>query len=189
MILDWTGEGEKILDIGCGDGALGERLIKEKKCTVYGIDLDKEGVKESIRRGIKAKVWDADERLPYKDGSFDGAVVCELLQFARRPDFVVTESLRVAKRAIFAFPNFGFWFYRLETLFGRFPRLALYGHGWWEMEQRKYFSLSDFMALPPVKKVHIKRLVCINWRNRKVSWMAKIDPNLFGRSVILEVER
>lgn len=189
IVISWIPKGSRILDIGCGDGVLGERLIKQKSCLVYGFDLDPIGVKESTRRGIKAKVWDANEPLPYKDSSFDVIVCHGILQMIKKPNQLISESLRVSKTIIVEFSNFGFWFYRLEHLFGRFPRFLLYGHNWWETNQVSFFSYSDFLQLPALKKAQIKKLVCIDWKNRHKSLLGKFWPNLFGRSCILYLEK
>lgn len=189
IILDWVKQGSSVLDIGCGDGVLGEKLIKQKHCRVFGIDLDKTGVKEAQRRGIKATVYDMDEILPFKNKQFDLVICSDVLQCSLKPDAVVSEALRVAKLVIIYFPNFGFWFYRLQTLFGHFPALSLYGHTWWNTRQTRFFSLSDFMSLPAMTGVSINRLVCIDWKNRQASLLAKIWPNLFGRACILMVEK
>ncbi len=189
IIVDWVQPQSTVLDVGCGDGVLGEKLIKEKKCHVSGIDLDEIGVKEAKRHGIIAKVWDVNNRLPYRSKSFDYVVCNEVLEFIQTPDLLVAEILRVGKKAIIEFPNFGFWFYRLQMFFGRFPQLSLYGHQWYNTLQIRFFSLSDFLSLPVMKKVNVKRIICINWRNREVSFLAKIAPNFFGRSCILELTK
>lgn len=189
VILSWINKGSKVLDVGCGDGALGEFLIRDKDCLVHGIDLDPVGVAEARRRGVKARVFDADEGLPFKSKSFDVAIVCGLLELLRKPDFVVAETLRVSERVIFSISNFGFWLYRLENLFGKFPSFALYGHTWWETDQITFFSLSDFLALPSLQNTTIKGLSCIDWKNKEVSQLAKLNPNLFGRNCIIEIEK
>lgn len=187
IIVSWVKKGAKILDVGCGDGVLGERLIKEKNCTVYGIDLDEVGVAEAKRRGVKAKVWDIDSGLPFGDKSFDVVIANEVLQYTSNPNFVVAELLRVGQTTIISFPNFGFWLYRILHLSGRFPKIALYGENWWDTNQTKFFSFADFLSLPSMKTVTIEKAAFINWRNRKVSFLARFFPNLFGRSCILKI--
>ena len=185
IILGWIPNKSKVLDLGCGDGVLGEKLAKEKTCSVFGFDLDEVAVKEAKRRGIKSKLLDMDDGLPYPDKYFDICLLSDVLQYSSQPDFVISEALRVGKKVIIEFPNFGFWCYRLQTLLGHFPSLSLYGHSWYQTRQTKFFSLSDFLNLAILKKAHIKRLVCIDWKNRQVSWLARLNPNLFGRSCIL----
>lgn len=186
-IVSWVKPGSKILDVGCGDGVLGEKLIKEKKCDVFGFDLDSVGVAESKRRGMKTRVWDAGEKFPYQNKSFDVVICNELLELVKKPDFVLSECLRVGKTAIVEFPNFGFWFYRLQLVFGRFPSLVLYGHQWWETHMIRFPSLADFLSMPVMRNVQVKRMVCIDWKNREVSFLSRFFPNIFGRSCILEL--
>lgn len=186
IIARWVKRGSRVLDAGCGDGVLGEKLIKEKRCTVFGFDLDRIGVQEARRRGIEAIVHDADNKFPYKDKQFDVVVSNGLSPFVVKPNSVVSELKRVGKTAIVSFPNFGFWFYRLEMLLGKFPSFALYGHTWWTTRQIKFFSFADFLSLPAMKDTTIKKLVCLDWRNRVPSTLAELSPNLFGRSCIIE---
>src|SRR3989344_8176294 len=91
VILSLVKKDSKVLDIGCGDGVLGKMLIEDKNCLVYGIDLDKLGVKEAKRKGLKAQVLDADEPLPFKNKEFDIAINSEVLQFTKNPDFIIAE--------------------------------------------------------------------------------------------------
>lgn len=185
IILSWVPKGAKVLDVGCGDGVLGEKLIAQKGCEVFGIDLDEIAVKEARRRGIRAKVYDMDQTLPFKNQQFDVVICSDVLQYCQKPNLILSELLRVGGNVIVEFPNFGFWFYRLQTLFGRFPTLSLYGHKFWNTRQTKFFSLSDFLLLPVLKKAKIERVVGIDWKNRQVSLMARFFPNFFARSCIV----
>ena len=186
-ILSWVPTNARVLDIGCGDGVLGATLIKEKFCRVRGFDLDPVGVAEANRKGVRAVVHDANNPFPFKKKRFDVALCNEVLEFTEDPNAVISEALRVSKSAIIEFPNFGFWFYRLEMLIGHFPRLALYGHRVWETRQTRFFTYSDFLTFPAVKKARIVRIAGIDWKNRRVSLLASRFPNLFARSVILEL--
>src|SRR5581483_10556941 len=180
--------GSKVLDLGCGDGIQGQRLIKEKGFEVFGIDLDPIAVTEAKRRGLKAKTGDISKRLNFSDKSFDYVICNVVLELVKKPDFLISEMLRVGKTVIIGFENFGFWIYRIEMLSGKFPQHALYGHKWYESNFTSFFSLSDFLSLPSLKKAKIKKVIGINWRNRKVSLLARLFPNLFSRSCILVIE-
>lgn len=186
-IVAWTPPGSRVLDAGCGDGVLGQKLINEKGCTVFGFDLDRVGVAAAKRRGVRARVHDANRPFPYKKAQFDVVICNEVLEFVQNPNFVVSEILRVGRTAVIEFPNFGFWFYRFQALTGRFPTLALYGHSVWETRQTKFFTYADVLAFPALKKARVTRRAGIDWKNRRVSWLATRFPNFFARSVILEL--
>lgn len=186
-IVDWTPPNSRVLDVGCGDGILGKKLAKEKGCRVFGFDLDPTGVAAAKQQGVNACVHDADRPFPYKKGQFDVVICNEVLEFVRDPNFVVSEILRVGKAAIVEFPNFGFWFYRLQMLAGHFPSLSLYGHTVWETRQTKFFTLADFLRFPALKKTHSTRHAGIDWSNRRVGFLASRFPNLCARSVLLQL--
>lgn len=190
VILSLVDTKSKVLDVGCGDGVLGEKLIKQRGCQVFGIDLDIIGVEESKRKGLKAQVWDADLKLPFKENSFDIVICNEVLEYLKDPDFTLSELLRVARdKVIIEFPNMGFWFYRLQLLIlGKFPSLSLYGHTWWQTQFIKFFSYCDFLELPGLKKANIVECIGIDWKNRDISFLSKLAPNLFARSCILILE-
>lgn len=189
IIVSLVKEKSSVLDIGCGDGILAERLARIKKCKVVGIDLDETAVKELKRSGVKGRVHDIDEGIPFKNKSFDYVIMSDVLQYLKKPNFVISEALRVGKSFIVYFPNFGFWIYRLMFLTGKIPKLALFGHEWWESQLTRMFSYNDFLKLPSLKKTRIKKIVCINWANRKISFLAKFAPNFFGRCCVLEIEK
>jgi methionine biosynthesis protein MetW len=187
VIVSWIKKNSSVLDVGCGDGVLGKKLIEEKNCQVTGLDLDENAVAEAKRHKIKARIWDLDDKLPYPDRSFDYVVASDCLQYLKQPNFALLEMFRVGKTVIIQFPNFGFWIYRLQMLTGHFPSLSLFGHTWWNSHQTRMFSLKDFLNAPVMKKKRINKIVCINWLNRKISFLSKFFPNFFGRSCILEI--
>ncbi len=189
IILSWVPKGSKILDVGCADGVLGQKLIKEKSCKVFGIDLDPVGVREAKKKGINAKVFNFDDPLPYKNNSYDIVLASDVLQYSQTPANSIQEWLRVGKKLILYFPNFGFWAYRVQLILGRFPSLSLYGHTWYNTRQTRFFSLMDVLSLPAVKKAHRAKLVCIDWKNRKISLLARLNPNFFGCSCPLLLEK
>jgi len=176
-----------VLDVGCGDGILGQMLIKEKDCIVFGCDLDVIGVKESKRKGIKARVWDINEKLPYASNSFDIVVCNVVMAFIERPNQLTAELFRVSKgRVIVSISNFGFWMYRIQMLFGKFPTLSLFGHTWWNTRMIKFFSLNDYLDLPSLKGKNTNKLIGIDWKNRNFGLLATMFPNFFSRACILE---
>ena len=102
--------GSRVLDIGCGDGALLAYLARDKGVDARGIELSQSGVNACVRHGLSVIQGDADHDLDaFPDGAFDVVVLSQTLQATRQPRHVVEELLRIGKRAIVSFPNFGFW--------------------------------------------------------------------------------
>lgn len=189
-VLEWVPRGSRVLDIGCGDGAIGSRLIRDLGCTVDGIEIDPAGVAVAARRGVSARAGDIDEGLPYPDSSFDVAIVNVTLHMVYRPGFVLREALRVAPTVIVSFPNFGFWVYRLELLLsGKFPKHSLYGYHWHNTRHIHMFSIADLHDLLRDLSVQTGQSAYIGLRNRKASGLAKLWPNLLARTAILELKR
>ncbi len=165
-------------------------LVQKKACIVFGFDLDHIGVQEAKRKGIKARVWDANEKLPYSSKSFDVVICNTVLEFIENPDQLVAELFRVGKKTvIISFPNFGFWAYRVQMLLGIFPNLSLFGHTWWNTRMIKFFSLNDFLQLPALKNKKPTTIIGIDWRNRHVSFLAQFYLNFFSRACIVIFER
>jgi methionine biosynthesis protein MetW len=117
-------EGMNVLDLGCGDGVLGERLQADHGCTVTGVDVSAYAVDLAKRRGLKATRADIDtDPLPFEDGSFDAIVASCVLEHIGRPEHVVKEAWRVLREGgIFyvSLPNPLTWKIRFAFLFGRF---------------------------------------------------------------------
>lgn len=189
MFLGWIPSGARVVDLGCGDGSVGERIQRERQATVSGIEIDPAGAEAARRRGIEALVGDLDEGLPYHDNQFDLALINVTLHMVYRPKFVLEEALRVAPRAIVTFPNFGFWLYRLELLLGRFPKHSLYGYHWYDTRHIHMFSLADLQDCVRQVGGTIGRQAFSGLRNRRQSRLAKFWPNLFGRIGAVEIIR
>ena len=110
--------GSRVLDIGCGDGAL-MLALRDKDCDVRGIEIDGACVERCVAHGLSVVQGDADRDLAdYPDASFDYAVLSQTLQTAARPDRMLEQLLRVGTRAFVSFPNFAHWRTRAALMFG-----------------------------------------------------------------------
>src|SRR5688500_4458609 len=116
--------GAKVLDVGCGDGELLRLLAETRGVDGRGIELSREGVNESVAKGLAVVQGDADTDLAdYPDDAFDYVILSQTLQATRHPRRVLEHMLRIGRRAIVSFPNFGHWRVRQQLLFaGHMPR-------------------------------------------------------------------
>src|SRR5262245_17357642 len=113
----------RVLDIGCGTGDLIEHLARAKGVDARGIELSQAGVNACVAKGLAVIQGDADTDLAeYPSGAFDFAILSQTIQATRQPKAVLEQLLRIGRRVIVSFPNFGFWKVRLKlALTGRMP--------------------------------------------------------------------
>jgi methionine biosynthesis protein MetW len=139
-------EGSRVLDLGCGDGALMGYLRDERGCVVRGLEIDSGRVAGAVARGLSVIQADLDQGLTtFPDDSFDVAVLAQTLQVVRSPALVLREMLRVADRAIVSFPNFGHWRVRAHlALRGRMPVSRAIPYTWYETPNIHHTTIADF---------------------------------------------
>ena len=140
--------GARVLDVGCGDGAL-MAALRAKGCDVRGIEIDGTCVEACVAQGLSVVHGDADGDLAfYPDGAFDYAVLGQTLQTAARPDHMLTELLRVGRRAFVSFPNFAYWRVRMSLLGrGRMPVTRHLPVSWYATRNIHPVTVRDFEAL------------------------------------------
>jgi methionine biosynthesis protein MetW len=141
--------GSRVIDLGCGDGRLLDRLHQELGCDVLGVEVEQDNLLQVIRRGLPAIQADLDRGLAdIPDDSFDFAVLSQTLQQVRNPRRLLTEMLRVAARGLVVVPNFGHWRVRLEVLRrGRTPVTEALPWEWYETPNVHFMSMRDFRDL------------------------------------------
>lgn len=149
LIAAHVAPGARVLDVGCGDGALMAALEKERGCDARGLELEPHNVAECVGRGLSVIQGDADTDLAfYPDRSFDYAILSQTLQTTKRPDLVLDELLRVGRHAFVSFPNFAHWRVRLSLLWrGRMPVTRLLPVAWYETPNIHHLTITDFREL------------------------------------------
>ncbi len=139
----------RVLDIGCGDGALMAALRDDSHVDARGLELDPGNVAACVARGLSVMQGDADADLAdYPDQSFDYAILSQTLQTTMRPDRVLEELLRIGRRAFISFPNFAHWRVRLSLLWGgRMPVTRLLPVAWYATPNIHHVTIDDFREL------------------------------------------
>jgi methionine biosynthesis protein MetW len=158
----------RVLDIGCGDGALLAYLARTKGVDARGIELGQSGVNACVRHGLSVIQGDADRDLEaFPDDAFDVVVLSQTLQATRQPRHVLEELLRIGKRAIVSFPNFAFWRVRLSLLFrGRMPVTELLANSWYDTPNIHFCTIRDFVVLCDEIGTRIERSLTLDRHGR-----------------------
>src|SRR5437763_10942097 len=174
-----------VLDLGCGDGELLAWLRENKGVKAQGVEIDPKKIQKAIARGVSAYLSDIEAGLAdYPDRTFDFVILSQTLQEMRYPLRVLREMLRVGRRAIVAFPNFGHWSTRLAHLFsGRAPRTELFPYDWFESPNLHFLTIKDFILLCRAQTWHIERQIFVSG-NRKVN----LAPNLLATVAVFSIQ-
>ncbi len=192
VVGDLVPVGARLLDVGCGDGALLEWLEAVKGVDGRGIELSQAGVNAGVARGLSVIQGDADTDLAtFPDGGFDVAILSQTLQATTHPRKVLEELLRIGHRAIVSIPNFGHWRIRLQfLLWGRMPVTEDLPWSWYDTPNIHFCTIRDFVALAEEIDAKIVLAYALDARGRKLSFKA---PwwfwNLFGEQAIFVLEK
>lgn len=153
MIADLVPHAARVLDVGCGDGALIAHLRDNKAADARGIELSMRNVADAVARGASVIQGDADADLAdYPSDAFDIAILSRTLQATQRPDVVLGQLLRIARRAIVSFPNFGHWRVRRRLMFsGRMPVTPALPATWFDTGNIHLCTIADFHDLVAVR--------------------------------------
>ncbi|RZO38935.1 MAG: methionine biosynthesis protein MetW [Rhodospirillaceae bacterium] len=149
IIADMIDEGSRVLDVGCGNGALLDYLGRNKGVDGRGIELSQAGVNACVAHGLSVIQGDADTDLEhYPDDAFDFVVLTRTLQATRNPRDVVSHLVRIGRHAIVSFTNFGHWRVRIEMMFGgRMPVVGEDGASWYDTPNIHLCTIGDFSTL------------------------------------------
>ena len=140
--------GSRVLDLGCGDGAMLDHLQRTRGCTGYGIEIDDANVLACVQRGVNVIQLNLDEGLAlFGDQSFDVVLQIDTLQHLRNAETMLLETARVGRIGIVAFPNFAHWPNRLSVLRGRMPVTRRLPYQWYDTPNIRVGTLADFDAL------------------------------------------
>ncbi|QDM15338.1 methionine biosynthesis protein MetW [Tardiphaga sp. vice352] len=191
LVAGMIPSGSKVLDVGCGDGDL-LQLLETRGIDGRGIELSREGVNHCVRKGLAVVQGDADTDLDnYPDDSFDYVILSQTLQATRQPRVVLENLLRIGRRAIVSFPNFGFWKMRLQLLVGgHMPRTENLPATWYDTPNIHFCTIKDFVQLCDETNVKMERAVALDLNGRPLRLNA---PwwfwNMFGEQGVFLLSR
>ncbi|MBI1330745.1 MAG: methionine biosynthesis protein MetW [Alphaproteobacteria bacterium] len=163
-IADMIPAGSRVLDVGCGDGALLEHLVKTLGVDGRGIELSQVNVNACVARGLSVLQGDADTDLhEYPSSVFDIVILSQTVQATRAPNVVLANLLRIGGRTIVSFPNFGHWRVRASLLFkGRMPRTKALGYHWYDTPNIHLCTIADFVETAKEADATIVQALALN---------------------------
>ncbi len=177
----------RVLDIGCGDGALLELLREEKNVDGRGIEISQKNVNHAVAKGLSVIQGDADQDLiNYPDNSFDYAVLSLTIQATKNPKKVMEQLMRIADYAIVSFPNFGHWRIRWQILaFGRMPVTDKLPEQWYDTPNIHFCTVKDFVTLCKNIDARVEEAITINKSGYEFSDKVPLFiHNLLGREAV-----
>ena len=185
IIAGLVPHGSRVLDLGCGDGALLALLQAERGCTGYGIELDDANVLASTQRGINVIQLNLEEGLAlFDDHSFDVVLQLDTLQHLRHTEHMLRETARVGRMGIVSFPNFAHWPNRLHIAAGRMPVTRALPYEWYDTPNIRVTTHADFEVL--ARKNGLDILESFGLQNGRV---VRRRPNLMASVAVFKFQR
>lgn len=187
IIKSMIHEGARVLDIGCGDGALLELLRESKNVDGRGIEISQKNVNQSVARGLSVIQGDADQDLSnYPDASFDYAILSLTIQATKNPRTVLEQLLRIGEHAIVSFPNFGHWSNRWQILaLGRMPVTEKLPEEWYNTPNIHFCTIRDFVTLCETINARVERSLAIDRNGEPLSETTPLFiQNLIGHEAV-----
>ncbi len=176
--------GTRVLDLGCGEGELLEWLKEKKQVDGRGVELSGQRVQKAIARGVSVYQGNLESAVnEYPDQVFDYVILSQTLQETRDPLKVLRGMLRVGKRAIVAFPNFGHYSVRWSTMWtGRAPRTERFPHEWYDSPNIHFLSVLDFESLATKEGWRVEKRIFVAGQKQVTAF-----PNLFAEVAVFLV--
>ncbi|MYZ51367.1 methionine biosynthesis protein MetW [Malikia spinosa] len=178
-------QGARVLDLGCGDGALMAYLQSRRGCSGYGVEIDDAKVQACLQRGVNVLQFNLDEGLSmFGDDSFDVVLQIDTLQHLRNAETMLRETVRVGKHGIVAFPNFAHWPNRLSVLLGRMPVTRRLPYQWYDTPNIRVGTYADFELLARRNGLAVEDSFGLQ-DGRELRW----QPNLRASTAVFKLRR
>ena len=187
IIADLIETNTRVLDVGCGDGTLMEFLKDNKKIDIRGIEILKDNVQKCIGKGLTVIEGDAEQDLSqFPDRSFDFVILSQTLQAFLNPEKVISELLRVGKKAIVTIPNFGYWKVRLHLLIkGTMPVTRTLPDEWYNTPNLHMCTIKDFFSFCENRKINLYKSIAL--QNLKSSKITNTNLTLKNLTAVLGI--
>ncbi len=192
LVAGMVAAGSRVLDVGCGDGELLRLLSEHKGVDARGVEISQKGVNDCVAKGLSVIQGDADIDLAdYPDDAFDYVILSQTLQATRNPRKVLEQMMRIGKRAIVSFPNFGHWRIRWQLgVRGRMPLTENLSYPWYETPNIHFCTIRDFVNLAELIDARIVKAMAMDRNGVQIRvnapWWAW---NLFGEQAVFLLER
>ncbi len=187
-IGEWVAQGERVLDLGCGRGILLEELVNSKGVYALGVDSDFEKILRAVKRGINVMHCDIMTAIEtFADDSFDWVICSRTLSELENTDEVVRGALRVGRRVVIGFVNYGYWYNRLHLMFrGRRTVNKIFDHDWYSARPANEISIVSFKEYCRKNDILINREHFLrgNWRTP-----CRFMPNLMAGYALFEISK
>jgi methionine biosynthesis protein MetW len=190
LLSRWIKKSERVLDLGCGDGALLAHLKTEKGVSGYGMEIDTQNILQCVEKNVQVIHQDLNEGLAYVDDkSFDTVIMTQALQQTEAPDKVLAEIVRIGKRAIITFPNFGHWTTRIYLgLRGKMPMSDVMPFRWYNTPNIHFCTFKDFEILCKEQGIRILKKTVVD-NDHLENWKIKLMPNILGEIALYHLEK
>ncbi|MBP2307204.1 methionine biosynthesis protein MetW [Azospirillum melinis] len=191
LIAEMVEPNSRVLDVGCGDGALLDYLSHTKNVDGRGIELSMDGVRQCVAHGLSVIQGDAETDLKdYPAEAFDYVILGQTLQAMKQPRDVLEMLCRIGRRAIVSVPNFGYWRVRMQLMLtGRMPVTEKLGYQWWETPNIHFCTLRDFVVLTEEMGITIEQTRIIDRAGRVTSHAHSGFANLLGEQGVFLLRR
>lgn len=191
LIAEMVEPNSRVLDVGCGDGALLDYLSHTKNVDGRGIELSMDGVRQCVAHGLSVIQGDAETDLKdYPAEAFDYVILGQTLQAMKQPRDVLEMLCRIGRRAIVSVPNFGYWRVRMQLMLtGRMPVTEKLGYQWWETPNIHFCTLRDFVVLTEEMGITIEQTRIIDRAGRVASRAHSGFANLLGEQGVFLLRR
>ena len=189
LIEEWIASGSRVLDLGCGDGALLAELRSNRGVTGYGIEIDPDNIVACLGRGVNVIQSNLDEGLDeFDDDSFDYVIMTQTIQAMRFPHLLIDEILRIGREGIVTFPNMGHWKCRLQFALGNMPVTAHLPDNWYDTPNLHMCTIKDFEKYCADESIEVVQRAAVDAQHKAVISM-RLLPNVLAEIAVYRIRR